>query len=194
MRNLQATCYIVAGARLSGKNTVHEVMLSLFGPPLIKRSTFEMVSPDSSEVEISEKVKAALLRQVEEGGDFVFMSSLDQPEDIDQIGDMKAAGVQIVMLVVGLESLDLYVARSSRELTESDVKIGVAKSHAGIKTVMPLCDDIVFFDNSRLLSSTVLDEEAIEIEPDLKLQAYIKDGELIELSESANDWVREFVD
>ncbi|WP_419812598.1 hypothetical protein [Bacterioplanoides sp.] len=194
MSNSKATCYLLAGAPQSGKHTAGEALLSDFGPPLIKRTIFEMVNPDSTEAEISEKVKAALLRQAEEDGDFIFLSSLERPEDIDRIGDIKAAGVEIVMLVVGLESLDLYVVRSSRELSEGDVKIGVAKSHAGIKNAMPLCDGVIFYDNSRLLSSTVIDDDTIEIEPDLNLQACIEAGELTELSENVKDWVREFID
>ncbi|MCP4334343.1 MAG: AAA family ATPase [Gammaproteobacteria bacterium] len=152
--------WVLVGGNGAGKSTFYRLMLKSRGIPFINANQIAReIYPDNPEgnsynaAKIAEKM---CREQIQAGNSFCFETVFSHPSKVDFLGQAKALGYQIILVLIHLEHTDLNKARISQRVSEGghnvpDEKVEqrIPRTLAHVKKAIPLCDQVRILDNSR---------------------------------------------
>ena len=153
--------WVLAGGNGAGKSTFYELALKPLGVPFINADMIaKEYFPDAPEeksyhaARLAEKLR---FDQLAEGSSFCFETVFSHPSKIDFIGQAKALGYNIVLVIIHVNTSSLNLARVAQRIEEGGHSVPAEKVVARIPRMLenvaaaiPLCDDVRVLDNSRL--------------------------------------------
>lgn len=151
--------WILVGGNGAGKSTFYRLMLKPRGIPFINADQIAReIYPDGPEKNSYNAAKIAeqmCKEQIQAGNSFCFETVFSHPSKIDFLGQAKALGYQIILVLMHLEHTDLNKARISQRVSEGghnvpDEKVvqRIPRTLAHVKKAIPLCDQVRILDNS----------------------------------------------
>jgi predicted ABC-type ATPase len=152
--------WILVGGNGAGKSTFYRLMLKPCGIPFINADQIAReIYPDDPEENSYNAAKIAeqmCKEQIQAGNSFCFETVFSHPSKVDFLGQAKALGYQIILVLIHLEHTDLNKARISQRVSEGghnvpDEKVEqrIPRTLAHVKMAIPLCDQVRILDNSR---------------------------------------------
>ncbi len=152
--------WILVGGNGAGKSTFYRLMLKPRGIPFINADQIAReIYPDDPEENSYNAAKIAekmCTEQIQAGNSFCFETVFSHPSKVDFLGQAKALGYQIILVLIHLEHTDLNKARISQRVSEGghnvpDEKVEqrIPRTLAQVKKAIPLCDQVRILDNSR---------------------------------------------
>ncbi len=152
--------WILVGGNGAGKSTFYRLMLKPCGIPFINADQIAReIYPDDPEENSYNAARMAgqmCKEQIQAGNSFCFETVFSHPSKIDFLGQAKALGYQIILVLIHLEHTDLNKARISQRVSEGghnvpDEKVEqrIPRTLAHVKMAIPLCDQVRILDNSR---------------------------------------------
>lgn len=153
--------WVLVGGNGAGKTTFYENMLGPLGLPFINADVIAKEvfpnDPEGNSYQAAKLAEAMREEQLRKGASFCFETVFSHPSKIDFIGQAKAFGYEIILVVIHVQSLDLNLARISERVLEgghdvpSDkVMSRIPRMLDNVKKAIPLCDDVRMLDNSSL--------------------------------------------
>ena len=152
--------WILVGGNGAGKSTFYRLMLKPRGIPFINADLIAReIYPDDPEENSYNAAKIAeqmCKEQIQAGNSFCFETVFSHPSKVDFLGQARALGYQIILVLIHLEHTDLNKARISQRVSEGghnvpDEKVEqrIPRPLAHVKKAIPLCDQVRILDNSR---------------------------------------------
>ena len=152
--------WILVGGNGAGKSTFYRLMLKPCGIPFINADQIAReIYPDDPEENSYNAAKIAeqmCNEQIQAGTSFCFETVFSHPSKVDFLGQARALGYQIILVLIHLEHTDLNKARISQRVSEGghnvpDEKVEqrIPRTLAHVKMAIPLCDQVRILDNSR---------------------------------------------
>jgi predicted ABC-type ATPase len=152
---------IFAGVNGSGKSTFYKTLADDFGVRVnvdeIIKERFNNDWQNPQTQMNAGRVAVRLLRECLQGeASFNQETTLTGHSILSNIKKAKENGFKIDLFYVGLESVELSIERVSRRIkkgghgvSEDDLRRRYASSFENLKAVLPLCDKVQIYDNSR---------------------------------------------
>lgn len=152
--------WILVGGNGAGKSTFYRLRLNPCGIAFINADQIAReIYPDDPEENSYNAAKIAeqmCKEQIQAGNSFCFETVFSHPSKVDFLGQARALGYQIILVLIHLEHTDLNKARISQRVSEGghnvpDEKVEqrIPRTLAHVKMAIPLCDQVRILDNSR---------------------------------------------
>lgn len=152
--------WILVGGNGAGKSSFYRLMLKSRGIPFINADLIAReIYPDDPEENSYNAAKIAeqmCKEQIQAGNSFCFETVFSHPSNVDFLGQSRALGYQIILVLVHLGHTDLNKARISQRVSEGGHKVPdekveqrIPRTLAHVKKAIPLCDQVRILDNSR---------------------------------------------
>jgi|SRR5690554_2838370 predicted ABC-type ATPase len=153
--------WVLAGGNGAGKSTFYELALRPLGVPFINADMIAKEyfpnDPEGKSYHAAQLAEKLRFDQLAQGSSFCFETVFSHPSKIDFIGQAKALGYSIVLVVIHVSSGSLNLARVAQRVEEGGHSVPSEKVLARIPRMLenvaaaiPLCDDVRVLDNSRL--------------------------------------------
>lgn len=177
---------IFAGVNGAGKSTLYQTNPRLFDMPRINMD--EIVREfgnwrNAQDVMIAGKIAVKRLKDyIAEGVSFNQETTLCGQSILRNIQLAKTAGYYIELYYIGVDSVEIAKERVHQRvlagghgIPEQDIEKRYRESLKNLKTVMPLCDLLVLYDNTELFVKIADFESGICIKREDKLPMWLKD-------------------
>ncbi len=149
---------MLVGGNGSGKSTFYRQFLQPMGIPFVNADLIAReMWPDSPELHSYEAAHLAERqrnRMLEEGVSFCFETVFSHPSKVDFIAQAKLRGYRIKAIVIHLEEPNLNILRilqrieeGGHAVPEDKVRQRIPRTLINVKLMVPLCDDLLIFDN-----------------------------------------------
>lgn len=153
--------WVLVGGNGAGKTTFFETMLRPLGLPFINADVIaKEVFPDNPEghsYQAAKLAEAMREEQLRKGTSFCFETVFSHPSKIDFIGQAKAFGYEIILVVIHVQSPELNLARINQRAQEGGHNVPrdkvisrIPRMLDNVKKAIPLCDQVRMLDNSSL--------------------------------------------
>jgi predicted ABC-type ATPase len=153
--------WMLVGGNGAGKTTFYEQMLKPLGLPFINADVFaKELFPDDP---MGRSREAAMVAEnmrfdlISKGRSFCFETVFSHPSKIDFVAQAKAQGYHVILVVIHVSDTAINQLRIAQRVKEGGHNVPpdkvvsrIPRTLAHIKKVIPLCDQVRVFDNSRL--------------------------------------------
>lgn len=155
--------WVLAGGNGAGKTTFYRQFLEprrvLFAnADEIARQT-SPTAPEAHSYQAARLVEQLRRQLLRERKPFCFKTVFSHPSKIDFVADAKAAGYEIILIVVHLESPALNQARIAQRISEGGHSVPadkvvsrIPRTLENLRRTFPLCDQVHLLDNSSATS------------------------------------------
>lgn len=184
------TVFLIVGPNGAGKSTMYNAIIRpKIGAPFINADLIQKheLRDPSFEASITARDMAIERRAefVKEGKSFVFETVFSHPTKLAEVGDFKAAGFNVVLYHIGLNSADLSVervaqrvSRGGHDVPEDRIRGRFVRNKPFIKQAALLADRAFIYDNSVTGRA-------------LKLGVELEKGKVVSIGENLPKWQRE---
>jgi predicted ABC-type ATPase len=151
--------WILVGGNGAGKTTFYRLMLKPLGIPFINADQIAREiypeDPEGNSYNAAKIAEQMCQEQIQAGTSFCFETVFSHPSKVDFLGQSRALGYQVILVLIHLEHTDLNKARISQRVSEGghnvpDEKVEqrIPRTLAHVKKAIPLCDQVRILDNS----------------------------------------------
>jgi predicted ABC-type ATPase len=150
-------CVIVAGPNGGGKSSLFE-KLSLSGEFINADMIAALIDPkhpSSKDFVAGKRVIATIKYKIKEKQDFAYETTLSSAHSLKTMKQAKAAGFEVSLIFVALESADLHVFRVAQRVAagghhidEHVVRRRYLSSFANLPIALGIADEAAIYDNS----------------------------------------------
>ncbi|WP_379548359.1 zeta toxin family protein [Qipengyuania sp. DSG2-2] len=184
------TLFLIAGPNGAGKSTFYDTVLApriaapFVNADIIQRDELGDPSPSASyrAAEIAEERRR---EYIGEGRSFVMETVFSHPSKLDLLRDARAAGYRIVVFHLGLQSVDLALARVAERTQEGGHPVPPEKIAARFARNGALIRDAVLMaDRAQVLDASVLNDAP-------QLVAEFAGGQVVRVGDEMPEWAAE---
>ena len=184
------TVFLIVGPNGAGKSTMYNsIIRPKIGAPFINADLIQKheLRDPSFEASITARDMAIERRAefLKEGKSFVFETVFSHPTKLAEVSDFKAAGFNVVLYHIGLNSADLSVervaqrvSRGGHDVPEDRIRGRFVRNKPFIKQAALLADRAFIYDNSVTGRA-------------LKLGVELENGKVVSIGENLPKWQRE---
>lgn len=151
----------LVGGNGAGKSTFFKEALEPLGMPFINADLIAQdIYPDDPEGHSYDAAKIAesmRIEAIQSGESFCFETVFSHPSKIDFLGQAKALGYRIILVLIHVDDVSLNLARISQRVIDGGhdvpsekVVARIPRTLENVKLAIPLCDRVHVLDNSRL--------------------------------------------
>lgn len=151
--------WILVGGNGAGKSTFYRLYLQPRGMPFVNADLIaKQLFPDDPEGHSYDAARLAemeRIRLLEQGQSFCYETVFSHVSKVDFLGQAKALGYQIVLVLIHLEQSNLNQARVSQRVSEGGhfvpadkIESRIPRTLDNVSKAIPLCDQVWILDNS----------------------------------------------
>ncbi len=155
--------WVLAGGNGAGKTTFYRQFLEprgvLFANADEVARQIDSKSPEQQSYQAAQMVGELRRQLLRERKSFCFETVFSHPSKVDFVADARAAGYEIILVIVHLESATLNQARVAQRVSEGGHSVPVDKlisriprTLENLRKALPLCDQVHVLDNSSATS------------------------------------------
>lgn len=183
------TLFLIAGPNGAGKSTFYDTVLApriaapFVNADIIQRDELSDPAPTASyrAAQIAAQRRRAY---IEEGRTFVMETVFSHPSKLELLRDAREAGYRIVVFHLGLESVELALARVAGRIDEGGHPVPPEKTRARFARNGAIIRDAVRMADR----AQVLDASALNAAP--RMIAEFAGGQAIRTGDDVPEWVR----
>lgn len=156
--------WVLAGGNGAGKTTFYRLFLAPRGVLFANADEIaRRIDPTAPEqhsytaAQVVERLRRQLLR---ERKSFCFETVFSHPSKIDFVAEAKAAGYEIILVIIHLECVALNQARVAQRVSEGGhgvppdkIASRIPRTLENLRKTLPLCDEVRVLDNSSATSA-----------------------------------------
>ncbi len=155
--------WVLAGGNGAGKTTFYRQFLEprrvLFANADEIARQIDPTAPEQHSYQAAQLVEHLRRQLLRERKSFCFETVFSHPSKVDFVADAKAAGYEIILVVVHLESPTLNQARVAQRVSEGGHSVPpdkvvsrIPRTLENLRKAFPLCDQVHILDNSSATS------------------------------------------
>lgn len=179
--------WAIVGGNGAGKTTFFKNFLEPQGIPFINADVIAKElypeNPEAASYDAAELAAKQREQAIKEHQNFCFETVFSHPSKIDLLGQAKAAGYEINLIVIYVAETNINKARVMQRVSEGGHNVPedkiisrIPRTHENIRIASDLCDCIYIFDNS-------------SFEDPFRKVACKENGALTFFDENIPDWI-----
>jgi len=151
--------WLLAGGNGAGKSTFYRRFLAPLGVAFVNADLIarelDRVHPETAAYQAARLAERLRLDLLQAGRSFCFETVFSHPSKIDFLAQAKAAGYEIALVFIHLQSDELNQARVAQRVSEGGhdvpaekIVARIPRSLANLRAALPLADKARLYDNS----------------------------------------------
>ena len=183
---------MLVGGNGAGKSTFYRQFLAPLNIPFVNADLIARElwpdSPEQHSYEAAHLAERQRTRMLEEGVSFCFETVFSHGSKVDFMAQAKLRGYRVKAIVIHLAEPNLNILRVQQRVEEGGhavpeekVRQRIPRALSNIKLMVPLCDDLLIFDNG-------------SSDHPFQLLARCKDGLWTTKGSSSPLWLRKLID